>query len=184
MSKAPPKASVDQPTELDDSELDHLCEATEAAIVDGGGFGWLKPPHRPRLETYWRGVLLVPERSLFIARLGGIVVGSVQLVHTPRNNEAQRGVAYLQHLFVAPWARRRGLARMLVRATERQARQEGCRVLNLDVRDTQVPAVTLFESLEYVRWGTHPYYAWVNGHYVPGLFFCKLLNLPKPPPDE
>ena len=41
------------------------------------------------LETYFRGVLLVPERELFLARLDGLVVGSAHLVRPPRNNEAQ-----------------------------------------------------------------------------------------------
>jgi hypothetical protein len=41
------------------------------------------------LETYFRGVLLVPERELFLARLDGHVVGSAHLVRPPRNNEAQ-----------------------------------------------------------------------------------------------
>ncbi len=66
-----------------------------AAIIDGGGFGWVNPPGRMALETYFRGVLLVPERELFVARLDGHVVGSAHLVRPPRNNEAQahRGAA-------------------------------------------------------------------------------------------
>ena len=43
-----------------------------AAIIDGGGFGWVNAPGRLALETYFRGVLLVPERELFVARLNGI----------------------------------------------------------------------------------------------------------------
>ncbi|HEY0522522.1 MAG TPA: hypothetical protein VGD08_03970, partial [Stellaceae bacterium] len=35
------------------TDLADLCDATEAAILDGGGFGWLKPPPRPLLEAYW-----------------------------------------------------------------------------------------------------------------------------------
>ena len=66
---------------LSDVEIAELVEAAETAIVDGGGFGWLKPPPQGVLERFWRGVLLVPERDLFIGRLDGRVVGSAQLRH-------------------------------------------------------------------------------------------------------
>src|SRR6185503_4748788 len=61
-------------------DLEDLCEATVAAIEDGGGFGWVKAPARGVLEAYWKGVLLVPERALFVARLNGTICGAVQLV--------------------------------------------------------------------------------------------------------
>ena len=47
-------------TELTDDDLASLCEATDAAIIDGGGFGWVTPPGRTAMERYFRGVLLVP----------------------------------------------------------------------------------------------------------------------------
>ena len=100
-----------------------LCEATSAAIIDGGGFGWVNPPGMLALETYFRGVLLVPERELFLARLDGHVVGSAHLVRPPRNNEAQGHAAQLMHAYIAPYARGHGLARMLtIGVEERRAR--------------------------------------------------------------
>lgn len=170
-----PKPTVEHTTELSDTDLHDLCEATDMAVLDGGGFGWLKPPPRHRLESYWRGVLLVPERELFLARLDGVACGSAQLVKPPRNNEAQRFAATLQHSFVAPWARGHGLARMLVKAVEQKAKSEHFRVLNLDVRETQTVAIKLYESLGYVHWGTHPHYARVRGRDVQGHFFYKEL---------
>jgi hypothetical protein len=80
---------VDRVTELDDHDIAELCEATDAAIIEGGGFGWVEPQGRAALERHFRGVLLVPERELFVARLDGMVVGSAQLVRPHRNNEAQ-----------------------------------------------------------------------------------------------
>ncbi|MEE2980373.1 MAG: GNAT family N-acetyltransferase, partial [Pseudomonadota bacterium] len=58
--------SVEQLTALSRRDLNGLCDATEAAITDGNGFGWLKPPQRRVLEGYWRGVLLVPGRDLLV----------------------------------------------------------------------------------------------------------------------
>ncbi len=52
------------------NDLGDLCDATETAILAGGGFGWLRPPPRDVLERYWRGVVLVPERMLFVGAAG------------------------------------------------------------------------------------------------------------------
>src|SRR3546814_8988488 len=100
-----PNAVVEKVAALSDDELDELCEAAEKAILDGNGFGWLTPPPRRVLESYWRGVLLMPQRDLFVARLDGAIVGSTQLLRPPPNNEAQAHAAQLTTFFIAPWAR-------------------------------------------------------------------------------
>lgn len=168
--------AVDKVTELPDEDLQQLCEAADAAIIDGGGFGWVKSPGRLALESYFRGVLLVPERQLFIARLDDVIVGSAQLVRPPRNNEAQAFSATLMHAFTAPYARGHGLARLLTRRVEEGARALGYQVLNLDVRETQAAAISLYEGLGYQRWGEHPCYARVSGQTVRGIYFVKLLQ--------
>ena len=160
---------------LKGADRNDLCEAADAAIEAGGGFGWLKPPPREVLENFWRGVLLVPERSLFVGRLDGVIGGSAQLVRPTRNNEAQAHAATLMAIFVAPWARGHGLGRALVLAVEDAARAEGFAVLNLDVRETQTAAIQLYESLGYVRWGAHPRYARVGDAWVTGCFYSKEL---------
>jgi ribosomal protein S18 acetylase RimI-like enzyme len=167
--------SVDRLTKYSGTDLDDLCEATESAITEGGGFGWLHPPPRQVLENYWKGVLLVPERRIVVGRLDGIIAGSAQLSRAPRNNEAQAFAGTLTSAFVAPWARNRGLGRGIVREIERLAREIGLAVLNLDLRDTQRAAINLYENLGYRRWGTHPAYAQVEGRIVAGHYYYKLL---------
>ena len=83
-----PITSVETVTVLENGDLHELCDATEVAIEDGGGFGWLKPPARKVLEDYWRGVMLIPERVLIIGRIDGVVAASCQIVRPPKNNEA------------------------------------------------------------------------------------------------
>jgi ribosomal protein S18 acetylase RimI-like enzyme len=168
--------AVERLTQFSGTDLDDLCEATESAIVEGGGFGWLKPPPRQVLENYWKGVLLVPERRLVIGRLDGIIAGSAQLSRAPRNNEAQAFAGQLTSAFVAPWARGRGLGHGIVREVERLARELGLMVLNLDLRDTQSAAISLYESMNYRRWGTHPAYARVDGRIVPGHYYYKIID--------
>ena len=175
-----PELLIERLKRFTDDDLNALCEATDAAIIDGGGFGWVTPPGRRALETYFRGVLLVPERELFVARLNGDIVGSAILVRPPRNNEAQAFAANLMHSYIAPYARGHGLARLLTEAVEERARELGYHILNLDVRETQAVAIAMYESHGYIRWGEHPEYALVRGKSITGYFFYKRLRPPKP----
>ena len=170
--------AVERVSAFTDDDLAALCEAADAAIIDGGGFGWVNPPGRNALERYFKGVVLVPERELFLARQDGIIVGSAQLVRPPRNNEAQAFAATLMHSFIAPYARGQGLAKLLTERVEASARTLGYQVLNLDVRETQEAAIALYESLGYIRWGVHPAYARVAGRTIRGVFYFKLLQNP------
>lgn len=165
--------SVERVTEFAGPALHELCDAADAAILDGGGFGWLSPPPRHVMEAYWKGVLLVPERELVIGRLDGVVAGSAQLQRAPKNNEAQALTGLLTTFFVVPWARGYGLARRLVLAVEEAAREAGLRALNLDVRETQGRAIAVYEQLGYQCWGSHPRYAWIDGRWHTGLFYVK-----------
>ncbi len=171
-----PALLVEQVKRFTDADLNALCEATDAAIIDGGGFGWVTPPGRRTMETYFRGVLLVPERELFVARLNGDIVGSAILVRPPRNNEAQAFAANLMHSYIAPYARGHGLARMLTEAVEERSRELGYHILNLDVRETQAVAIAMYESHGYVRWGEHPEYALVRSKSITGYFYYKRLR--------
>ncbi|MBI1208083.1 MAG: GNAT family N-acetyltransferase [Azospirillum sp.] len=173
---APTTTRVDHVEQLKTGDLHDLCDAADDAIHDGGGFGWLVPPPREIMERYWRGVLLVPDRSLYVGRLDGTIAGSVQLMRPSRHNEAQAHAATLTTSFVAPWARGHGLARMLTLAVEAEARRAGFAILNLDVRETQSRAIALYDSLGFQRWGCNPHYALVDGRAVAGYYYYKELT--------
>ncbi len=184
MISSPPRAEentsvqllIERVTELDDADMEALCEAATAAIIEGGGFGWVTPPGHSALARWFSGVLLVPEHILLVARLNGRIVGSAQLVRPPRHNEAQAFSATLMRAFIAPYARGHGLARMLTERVEEMARAMGAHVLNLDVRETQEAAIAMYERLGYQRWGEHPAYALVNGRTIRGFYYCKMLD--------
>jgi ribosomal protein S18 acetylase RimI-like enzyme len=177
MSTAP-KISVERATQFTRSDLADLCDAADAAIKAGGGFGWVKPPPRHVFEAYWKGVLLVPERQLFIGRLDGAIAASAQMARPARNNEAQAFSAMLMTSFVAPWARGHGLAKLVTITAEEAALASGAQVINLDIRETQTAAIQLYETLGYTRWGVNPYYARVEGKLVRGFHYYKLLTAP------
>lgn len=161
---------------LSPADLNDLCDAMDAAIESGGGFGWVVPPARDVMERYWRGVLVVPERTLLLARLDGVVCGAVQLVEPSRHNEAQAFSATLLAAFVAPWARGRGIGRRMIDTAEKLAFEMGYRVLQLDVRETQESAIHLYESMGYRRWGTNPAYAQVDGRMIAGHYYSKQIG--------
>lgn len=171
-----PEVKVEQLFTIDEHDMNSLCEATVEAILDGNGFGWLKPPPRHVLERYWRGVVLVPERELYVARLDGHIVGSGQLLKPAVNNEAQRHAATLTTFFIAPYARGHGLARGLLAQVAESARTQGFRQVDLDVRETQSAAIALYEQMGFKRWATKERYALVGDRYVAGHFYIKVLD--------
>ena len=176
ISKLPLYTSVEITTVLPMADLYDLCDATDAAIEAGGGFGWVTPPSRDVLEKYWRGVLVVPERHLLVARMDGMVCGAVQLVEPSRYNEAQHFTANILANFVAPWARGHGAGRKLMETAEKLAFEMGYKALQLDVRETQTAAISLYESMKYRRWATNPMYAMIDNRFVAGHYYSKLIR--------
>lgn len=166
---------IERLAEFRGNDLADLCDAAEAAIVAGGGFGWLTPPRRDVMEAYWRGNLLVPGRTVFVGRLDGVIAGAAQLNRPRASAESQSFAVNVSTFFLAPWARGHGLAPAILEACEELARREAYTVLNLDVRATQERAIQLFEESGYVRWGTHPNYVRVAGEYIEGYFYTKNL---------
>lgn len=171
------ETEIERVDEFRAGDIDAICGATEQAIDEGIGFDWVKKPSRQLLEAYWRGVLLVPDRALFVARLEGVIVGTSQLVKPSHNNEAGNFNATITTFFVAPWARGHGLARGLLDTVIRHARIEGFKMLSLDVRETQTAAISLYESAGFQRWGTKPKYADVDDRFVAGHFYSKDLDI-------
>jgi ribosomal protein S18 acetylase RimI-like enzyme len=171
-----PEISVELMTAFTKGDLTDLCDAADAAIEAGGGFGWVRPPPRHIFESYWKGTLLVPERQLLVGRLDGTIAASAQMARPARNNEAQAFSATLMSSFVAPWARGHGLAKLVTVAAEDAARESGAHIINLDIRETQTAAIQLYETLGYTRWGVHPHYAQVEGKLIRGFYYYKFIN--------
>jgi len=157
-------------------DLNDLCDSTEEAIKAGGGFGWISLPNRDLLERFWGGVLAMPARMLFVARLDGVICGSAQLIRPPKNNEAQAFAVQLTGLFITPWARGQGLSRRLLDYVEKTALKEGYSVINLDVRSTQEAAISLYESNGYHCFGQHPAYARIGDTIIAGRYYTKIID--------
>ncbi|MEP3247951.1 MAG: GNAT family N-acetyltransferase [Sneathiella sp.] len=163
-------------TELSAADLDDLCEASNQAIVDGNGFGWLTPPERSVQEAFWKGVITIPVREAYCARLEGCIVGSGQLVKPFANNEASAHIAHISTFFIAPYARGHGLGIGLLSVIEQSATRQGFKILEVDVRETQSAAISLIENNGFQRWATKEDYAWDGEKFVGGIYYKKKLQ--------
>lgn len=169
--------SVEQLTAFRGPDLADLCEATIVTMKDTYGFSigfhlW-ETPSRDQLEAYFKGVLMIPERQLFIGRFDGTVAGSIQLVKPAPGNQTSSFAASVDNHFVAPWARGHGIARTLLEAAEKEAKSLGYSVLRLSVRATREAAIKLYENCGYKRWGVLDKYEIMADKIVAGYFYYK-----------
>lgn len=171
-----PRLSVDEVTSLDNVDILELCETTRVAILAQEGFNWLTPPPEKTLENFWKGVFIIPERTLIIARMDGQIAGCCQLVRPPANNEAGAFRGEIETFFLAPWARGHNLAKTMLQKAEDVARAQKCRTLECHMRSDQHAAIAICEWIGMDRWGIKERYACVNNVFVPGYYYSKNLD--------
>lgn len=182
MESAEKKAAVDIVVEklnkFKNNDLNDICDATESTILDSGsslniGLKRSEPLVRERLENYWKGVVLVPERQLIVGRLDGVIASSIQLIKPNPNNQLSDFSGLVDQHFVAPWAREHGLAKLLLKAAEAEAKECGLSVLRLRVNAKMEKAIKMYESCSYKRWGTLDKYEIIDGKMTAGHFYYK-----------
>ena len=158
-------------------ELEELTSATIDAIEEGIGFGWIKRPPKNKVRKYWKGVLLVPNRWLFLGRYKGLIAGSLQVVTFSSSNEASMFRVFIDTHFVATWARGHGLAKLLLEEAEKECKLNNYSHVLLDVRETQKRAIKLYEQIGYKLWGELPVYHKLNDQkMVSGKYYYKYLG--------
>ena len=158
-------------------ELEELTSATMDAIEEGIGFGWIKRPPKNKVRNYWKGVLLVPNRWLFLGRYKGLIAGSLQVVTFSSSNEVSMFRVFIDTHFVATWARGHGLAKLLIEEAEKECKLNNYSHVLLDVRETQKRAIKLYEQIGYKLWGELPVYHKLNDQkMVSGKYYYKYLG--------
>jgi ribosomal protein S18 acetylase RimI-like enzyme len=124
-----------------------LTEILLACVHAGASIGFILPFRRDEARAFWQDRVFPAVRSgvgmLFLARDGTRVVGTVQLGLALPPNQPHR--ADVSKMLVHPDARRRGIARALMRALDAQARALGKTLLVLDTRSND-HAQPLYES--------------------------------------
>jgi ribosomal protein S18 acetylase RimI-like enzyme len=102
--------------------------------------GLTRPWNDPRKDVARK--LGVQPEGFIVAVAGDEIVGSVMAGY-----DGHRG--WVNYLAVAPGARRAGVGRALMGAAERLLEELGCPKVNLQIRATNVSAVSFYEALGY-----------------------------------
>ena len=141
-------------------DLDMLGSVLHACVHAGASVSFVLPFSRDDAKAFWQDQVLpavhAGSRCVLLARLGGRIVGTVQLDLATPPNQPHR--AEVKKLLVHPDARRRGIARALMAAAEEQAREAQRTLLTLDTV-TGGWAEPLYLSLGYAAIGVIPRYA-------------------------
>jgi GNAT superfamily N-acetyltransferase len=141
------------------AHLDALAAVLHDCVEDGASVRFLAPfPLEQAREAFAAVCTDVEEgrRVLLAAFLGRELVGTVQVAPAQQPNSPHR--AEIAQLLVRRSARRRGIARLLMDAAEREALAEGKTLLVLDTV-TGDAAERLYERLGWTRVGVIPNYA-------------------------
>ncbi|RIV40685.1 GNAT family N-acetyltransferase [Micromonospora radicis] len=96
-----------------------------------------------------------PEGAFLIARLDGQPVGCGGW----RSHGDQGDTAELKRMYTAPQARGRGVARAVLAAVERSAREHGRKRIILECGDRQPEAIAMYSAAGYERIPNFGYYA-------------------------
>lgn len=145
------------------ADLDALAETLMQSVALGASIGFILPFGFVQAQAFWQKLLPAfrcGEKRLLVARMAGRIVGTVQLVVSQPANGVHRGDVV--KLMVHPDGRRKGIARQLMEAVEKLAREEGKTLLVLDTV-TGSPAQTLYENQGFTLSGTIPHYAMSTG---------------------
>jgi acetyltransferase len=152
-----------------------LAELLVHTVAHGASIGFLAPLALSEAEAYWQAVCagLQDGEWLWVARVAGQLVGTVQLSPCPRANGRNR--AEVCKLMVhADW-RGQGIASLLMAALEGKARKLERGLLFLDT-EAGSGAEALYQSLGYKRVGEIPdYAASPDGRLRPTALYYKLL---------
>jgi ribosomal protein S18 acetylase RimI-like enzyme len=140
-------------------ELAALAEILQACVQDGASVGFVLPFTMAEARTFWVDRVFPGVQAgasdLFVARLGDVVIGTVQLVKAAMPNQPHR--ADVAKLLVHPDHRRHGAGRLLMAALEERARALDLGLLVLDTRSGD-PSQSLYETLGYQVAGEIPGY--------------------------
>ena len=126
------------------------------------------------LERSHSAALAEPGRVVFVAEVGGDVVGMAHLAPSGAANAPHR--AEVQRVAVAARVRGQGVGRRLMSAVEEAALERGLTLLWLTTHD-ESDACAFYEAVGYTKLGVMPSYSLrPDGTLSPGAFYSKELR--------
>ncbi len=161
------------------TDLDDLCEATEAAIATAAASAGSSRRRARCWRIIGRACCWCPSAASSSAGSTASSPARPSSSRPPRNNEAQAfaGTAH-QRLRRALGARPRPRPRLVIERSRMRARARARRSSISIVRETQRPRSGSTRPWAITRWGTHPGYARVDGKRRSGHYYFKRLDEP------
>lgn len=154
-----------------------LAEILCASVDAGASVSYLPPLAPETARAFWRRVIAdvaAGTHVLLGGWLDGALVGTVTLELCAAPNQPHR--AEVHKLLVHPEARRRGLARTLMRRLEAEAHRAGRRLLVLDTRAGD-PAEALYRTMGWQEAGRIPDFVLnADGSYSATVVFWKSIG--------
>lgn len=120
-----------------------------ASLFDGYRVFYQQPSDPDRARTFLRERFQHNDSVIFIARRDGVAAGFVQMYPSFSSVSTAR-VWILNDLFVAPHARRNGVARALMDFAVEWAAADGAARLILETARENVPAKALYRELGWM----------------------------------
>ena len=162
------------------SDAAALVELARSVGAEAGG--WLLTGDRWRSagdeRRFLRSVRGHPDAAVFVAEVGGTVVGRLSLARDP--HPASRHVADLG-LMVAAAHRRHGIGRALLERAVAWARSAGVRKLELHVFPWNEPALALYQAFGFEREGLRRAHYLRDGVYVDAILMALDVSWPPTP---
>jgi ribosomal protein S18 acetylase RimI-like enzyme len=150
-----------------------LAEVLADCVNGGASVNFMLPYETADAVLFFRKVVAAMQRGeivLLAAKLGGRIVGTVQLGLDTPPNQPHRGE--VKKLLVHRAARNRGVGAALMQRIEDIAKQHGRTLLVLDTASDS--AERLYERGGWQRLGTIPDYAmWPQGGFCDTIIFWK-----------
>ena len=152
-----------------------LAEVLADCVNGGASVNFMLPYETADAVLFFRKVIAAMQRGeivLLAAKLGGRIVGTVQLGLDTPPNQPHRGE--VKKLLVHRAARNRGVGAALMQRIEDIAKQRGRTLLVLDTASDS--AERLYERGGWQRLGTIPDYAmWPQGGFCDTIIFWKII---------
>ncbi len=137
---------------------DELADLLQSCVNNGASVGFFAPLQPLQAKSYWQETIadmVNGKRWIWIARVNGRIVGSVQIAVCEKPNGLHR--AEIQKLLVHLAFRRQGIATALLTALEQEALAAGRELLVLDT-STGDRAESLYRRMGYCEAGLIPGY--------------------------
>ena len=146
-----------------------LIELCFAQTMDPDGHDYLQHMRQAaRDENYLRWVPLFPEgmplgMGGFVWEENGAIIGNLSLIPMTK---ASKRIYLIANVATHPDHRRRGIGRALTQAAVDYARNQGSPSTCLQVRQENLPALALYQSLGFVERARRT--SWINEGHTPG----------------